>query len=393
MDLRALGVVIEPVLTVLQVLPALDGGGVERGTLEVAATLAQRGHRSLVISAGGRHVARLETAGSRHIDWPIGAKSPLTLRWVRRLRRLLLEEQVSILHARSRLPAWVAWLAWRGLPPERRPRFLTTVHGLYSVNYYSAVMTRGERIIAVSDAARDYVLANYPGVEPERIAVIHRGVDTAVYSTGYHPDMTWQANWYRHYPETRDKYVITLPARLTRRKGVLDFIDVILGLKQRGIPAHGLIVGGIPGGREAGFTKECRRRIAAAGLAESITLTGYREDLREILAISGAVVCLARHPEAFGRTVAEALSLGRPVAGYAHGGVGEQLQSMFPAGRVSVGDVDAVCGRLSDWYVAAPRPAANRHYTLEMMLAATLDVYQEMAGDGRGAAFGSFRCD
>ena len=174
-----MGGVIEPVLTVLQVLPALDGGGVERGTLEVAAALAQRGHRSLVISAGGRHVDRLEAAGSRHIAWPIGAKTPLVLRWVRPLRRLLLEERVDILHARSRLPAWVAWLAWRGLPPERRPRFLTTVHGLYSVNAYSAVMTRGERIIAVSDTARDYVLANYPGVEPERIAVIHRGVDTA----------------------------------------------------------------------------------------------------------------------------------------------------------------------------------------------------------------------
>jgi glycosyltransferase involved in cell wall biosynthesis len=385
-DLRTVGVVIEPVLTVLQVLPALNGGGVERGTLEVAAALAQRGHRSLVISAGGRHVPRLEAAGSRHITWPIGAKSPLTLRWVRRLQRLLLEEKVTILHARSRLPAWVGWLAWRGLPPECRPHFLTTVHGLYSVNSYSAVMTRGERIVAVSDTARDYVLASYPGVEPEQIAVIHRGVDTAVYSNGYHPDTTWLVNWYRQYPETRGKYVVTLPGRLTRRKGVLDFIDVMQGLKQGGIPAHGLIVGDLPSGRKAGFTNGCRRRIAAAGLESSITLTGYREDLREILAISGAVVSLARQPEAFGRTVVEALSLGRPVAGYAHGGVGEQLQSMFPAGRVPVGDVDAVCGRLAAWYAAAPRPAANHRYTLERMIAATLDVYHEMVGDRYGPA-------
>jgi len=383
------GVVIEPILTVLQVLPALNGGGVERGTLEVAAALAQRGHRSLVISAGGRHVDRLEAAGSRHIACPVGAKTPLALRWVRLLRRLLLEEQVAILHARSRLPAWVAWLAWRSLPPERRPRFLTTVHGLYSVNFYSSVMTRGERIIAVSDTARDYVLANYPGVEPERIAVIYRGVDTAEYFTGYHPDTAWLANWYRHYPETRGKYVITLPGRLTRGKGVLDFVAVVQGLKQRGIPVHGLLVGDIPADREAGFMNECRRRIAVAGLEESITLAGYREDLRDILAISGAVLSLSWHPEAFGRTVAEALSLGRPVAGYAHGGVGEQLQAMFPEGRVSVGDVDAVCGRLADWYDAAPGPAANHRYTLEKMLADTLDLYQVMAGDRHGSAFGS----
>jgi len=383
------GVVIEPILTVLQVLPALNGGGVERGTLEVAAALAQRGHRSLVISAGGRHVDRLEAAGSRHIACPVGAKTPLALRWVRLLRRLLLEEQVAILHARSRLPAWVAWLAWRSLPPERRPRFLTTVHGLYSVNFYSSVMTRGERIIAVSDTARDYVLANYPGVEPERIAVIYRGVDTAEYFTGYHPDTAWLANWYRHYPETRGKYVITLPGRLTRGKGVLDFVAVVQGLKQRGIPVHGLLVGDIPADREAGFMNECRRRIAVAGLEESITLAGYREDLRDILAISGAVLSLSWHPEAFGRTVAEALSLGRPVAGYAHGGVGEQLQAMFPEGRVSVGDVDAVCGRLADWYDATPGPAANHRYTLEKMLADTLDLYQVMAGDRHGSAFGS----
>jgi glycosyltransferase involved in cell wall biosynthesis len=375
------GIDIEPVLTILQVLPALDGGGVERGTLEVAAALTQRGHRSLVISAGGRHVERLEAAGSRHVTWPVGAKSLLTLRWVRRLRQLLLEERVDILHARSRLPAWVAWLAWRGLSPERRPRFLTTVHGLYSVNAYSAVMTRGERIIAVSDTAREYVLANYPGVEPARVAVIHRGVDTAVYSPGYRPDTAWLATWCRHYPQTRGKYVITLPGRLTRRKGVLDFIDVVQGLRARGIPAHGLIVGGLPAGRETGIMKVCRQRIAATGLEESVTLTGYREDLREILAISGAVVSLAQHPEAFGRTVAEALSLGRPVAGYAHGGVGEQLQAMFPAGRVAAGDVAAIGARLAEWYVSAPRPVVNRRYTLEQMQASTLDLYQEMAGN------------
>jgi glycosyltransferase involved in cell wall biosynthesis len=383
------GVITERRLTVLQVLPALDGGGVERGTLEVGAALARRGHRSLVISAGGRHVARLEAAGSRHISWPIGVKSPLTLRWVKPLRWLLLQESVTILHARSRLPAWVAWLAWRGLPPASRPRFLTTVHGLYSVNFYSAVMTRGERIIAVSETARNYILANYPGVEPDRVAVIQRGVDTAVYSPGYYPDPRWLVDWYRRYPQTREKFVITLPGRLTRRKGVLDFIEVVQCLKLGGIPVHGLIVGELPTARENGFANECRRRMAAAGLEESITLTGYREDLREILAISGAIVALSRQPEAFGRTVAEALSLGRPVAGYAHGGVDEQLQAMFPAGRVSVGDTAAVCGRLAEWYAAAPRPAANRRYTLETMLAATLDVYREMAGDECGPVCGS----
>lgn len=380
-DLRTLGGDIAPRLTVLQVLPALEGGGVERGTLEVAAALVQGGHRSLVMSAGGRLVARLEAEGSRHIAWPIGAKSPLALRWVRPLRRLLQEEDVAILHARSRLPAWLAWLAWRGMPAARRPRFVTTVHGLYSVNAYSAVMTRGERIIAVSETARDYVLAAYPRVAPERVTVIPRGVDTHTYAPGYHPPAGWLADWFRQYPETRGKYLVTLPGRLTRRKGVLDFLDVVRNLGRRGIPAHGLIVGDIPAGRQTGFMQEFRRRLAADGLAASITLTGYREDVRDILAMSAAVLCLSHHPEAFGRTVAEALSLGRPVAGYAHGGVGEQLQALFPAGRVPVGDVAAVCARLAEWHAAAPRPAANTRYTLETMLTATLELYQAMAAE------------
>jgi len=380
-DLHALGCTIETPLTVLQLLPALDGGGVERGTLEVAAALGHAGHRSLVMSGGGRLVSQLEAKGSRHIAWPIGVKSPLTLRWVSRLRRLLQEEGVTVLHARSRLPAWVAWLAWRGLSPECRPRFVTTVHGLYSVNAYSAVMTRGERIIAVSETARDYVLAEYPRVAPERVSVIHRGVDTDRYSHGYQPPAHWLADWYGRYPQTRGKYIVTLPGRVTRRKGVLDFLDVLQRLRQQGVPAHGLVVGELPAGRHAGFMTELRRRLASDGLAAAITLTGYREDLREILAISDAVLSLAHHPEAFGRTVAETLSLGRPVAGYAHGGVGEQLQALFPAGRVPVGDVAAVCARLAAWHAGAPRPAANDLYTLARMCASTLDLYRSLAAE------------
>jgi glycosyltransferase involved in cell wall biosynthesis len=376
-------------LTVVQMLPALEGGGVERGALEVATALAQRGHRSLVMSAGGRYVARLEAGGSRHIPWPIGAKSPLTLRWVGRVRRFLLQENVDILHVRSRLPAWVAWLAWRALPPERRPRFLTTVHGLYSVSSYSAVMMKGERILAVSDAARDYILANYAAVPPQRVVVIHRGVDSAAYPAGYTPEGKWRARWYGQYPATCGKYLVTLPGRLTRRKGMRDFIAVVQHLAQRGIPVHGLAVGAFPAGRRARFLAECRQWIAAAGLQETITLTGYREDLREILAISGAVLSLAHHPEAFGRTVAEALSLGRPVAGYAHGGVGEQLAALFPAGAVAVGDVAGICARLAEWYAAAPHPAVNRLYTLERMLDSTLDLYREMAEDRRDHTVGN----
>ena len=130
-------------LTVLQLLPELDSGGVERGTLEVAEALVGAGHRSLVMSAGGRMVPALEAGGSEHLAWNIGHKSPFTARFVPRLRRLLRECSVDIVHARSRVPAWVAYLAWRGMPPGRRPRFVTTAHGVYSVNAFSEIMVRG----------------------------------------------------------------------------------------------------------------------------------------------------------------------------------------------------------------------------------------------------------
>ena len=236
----------EPVnrrLTVLQVVPALQGGGVERSTLEVAAALVRNGHRSLVISAGGRLVPELLTAGSEHVCWPIGRKSPLTLRLVPRLRRLLLREGVDILHARSRLPAWIAWLAWRGMHLDRQPRFVTTVHGLNSVNAYSAVMLRGTRIIAVSGSTRDYLLQHYPGVEPERITVIPRGVDPAVFAPDYQPGTAWLAAWQRQYPQLQNSYLLTLPGRVSRRKGIYDFLDIVAALAARGVSVHGLVVG------------------------------------------------------------------------------------------------------------------------------------------------------
>src|SRR4030042_6127656 len=132
-------------LTLLQLLPALESGGVERGTLEVAQTLVEHGHRALVMSAGGRQVASRVASGAEHFAWPIGEKSFKTLLLVGKLRKFLLEQKVDIIHARSRVPAWIAWLAWRGMNPAPRPRFVTTVHGPYSVSAYSAVVARVER--------------------------------------------------------------------------------------------------------------------------------------------------------------------------------------------------------------------------------------------------------
>lgn len=366
-------------MTVLQLLPALDGGGVERGTLEVAAALTRAGHRSLVISRGGRLVAALERSGSMHFRWAIGRKSPLTLALVPALRRLLREQCVDILHARSRVPAWVAWLAWRGMPNTARPAFVTTVHGLYSVNRYSAVMVRGERIIAVSDVVRDYIARHYPETDIGRVQVIHRGVDPNAYPHGYRPPRAWLTDWQRAHPELAGKRILTLAGRLSPGKGHHDLIELLAALGDRGYPAHGLAVGDP---RNPKDPYPARLAAAAARRDVALTILGHRRDLREIMAISDLVVAPSRHPESFGRTVLEALSLGVPTIGYDHGGVGEILRECYPAGRVANGDIAALTATASELLARPIAVAAGNPFTLERMLKLTLALYTELGARG-----------
>lgn len=364
-------------LSVAQMLPALDGGGVERGALEVAQALVRRGHRSVVIAAGGRLVEELLQTGSEHLCWPIGHKSPLTLRWVLPLRRWLREQRIDILHARSRLPAWIAWLAWRGMDPACRPRLVTTVHGLYSVSAYSAIMTRGERVIAVSDTVRDYLARHYPKLSAERVQVIYRGVDPVAFPYGYRPAPTWLARWYADYPHLRDAFVITLPGRLTRLKGHEDFIRLLARLKAQGLPVRGLIVGG-EDPRRRRYAQTLRQQVTALRLAEDIIFTGQRADIRDIYAASNLVLSLSTKPESFGRTVLEALSLGVPVIGYDHGGVGEVLGQVYPRGRVSLSDATALERRVMEFSGAAPKVAHQQLFPLRRMLDETLALYENL---------------
>lgn len=364
-------------LTVLQILPNLDGGGVERGTLEVAAELVRKGHRSLVISGGGRMVDELLAGGSEHICWAVGRKSLAVLQYVRPLRKFIRDQRVDIIHLRSRLPAWIALLAWRGLPENQRPHWVSTVHGLHSVSRYSAIVTRGERVIAVSEAVRDYILENYPNTPEDRIRVIHRGVDRNAFPVGYQPSGTWLESWAKQYPLLSDKKLLTLAGRLTRLKGHHAFVDLIFELKKQGLPVHGLVVGGEDPRRKA-YAAEIREKVSQLGLVADITFTGHRTDMREIYAISDLVFSLSSKPESFGRTVVEALSLGTPVVGYDHGGVSEILRRIYPQGAVPVDDqcrlLAVTAGLLKN-----PRSVADFvDFTRQEMLDKTLAVYQEL---------------
>lgn len=364
-------------LTVVQILPALNAGGVERGTLEVGKHLVEHGHRSIVISAGGRLVEQLTREGSEHVQWDIGSKRLWTLRLIPRLRRFLRDHRVDILHLRSRMPAWVAYFAWLSLPKDQRPHLVTTVHGPYSVNSYSAVMTKGERVIVISEMIRDYVLRNYPACEPNKLRLIYRGVDPQAFPHGHKPSADWLDAWHRQHPQTVGKQLITLPARITRWKGQEDLIEIMRQLKASHPNAHGLIVGE-PHPRRRAFFDELKEKVQAAGLNDAIRFVGHRADLREIMAISAIVLSLSREPEAFGRTTVEALSLGVPVIGYGHGGVGEQLAAILPEGAVPPGDIATATRRIARWLDNPPRVPETQPFTLQRMLNDTLDVYLEL---------------
>jgi len=370
-------------LTVLQVLPALESGGVERGVLEVAEGLVAAGHRSLVISAGGRMVAELVNRGSEHFETALGTKSPLTLRHVFWLRKLMIEQRVDVVDIHSRMPGWITWLAWKSLPAAKRPALISTVHGLHSVGFYSSIMCRGEHVIAVSETVREYVRKNDRFVPEEQLHLIHRGIDGHEYPRGFQPDDAWKSEFFRQFPRTRDQPLLTLAGRLTRLKGHTDLLHLLARLRDRGIAAHGLIVGGTDP-RKAAYADEMQALAASLNLSDHVTFTGHRSDLKQIYAISSIVLSLSSTPESFGRTVAEALSIGTPVVGYNHGGVAEILAAQFPAGAVETGNLDALTETVASILARKPSPVPGPNvFEKEIMLRKTLDVYEMVCGKCR----------
>jgi glycosyltransferase involved in cell wall biosynthesis len=364
-------------LTVVQILPALDAGGVERGTVEVARALVEAGHRAIVVSRGGRQVSALDSAGAEHVALDIGRKSPWTLRHALPLARLLAESGAQILHARSRLPAWIG-MAARRILGGRAPHFVTTVHGPYSVNAYSAVMTRSERVIAISRFIADYLRANYPRLEERRIRVIPRGVSPEEFPRGYQPPAAWRERWRREHPQLSGRALLLFPARITRWKGQQDFIELIGRLRDRGEDVHGLLVGGLDD-RRNGFLRELQRQVRERKLEDRVSMLGHRDDIREIMSVSRAVLVMTGVPEAFGRTALESVSLGVPVIGYAHGGTTEILRSTFPGGLVPPGDIDAAADRVAAVLRQPPDIIPRHPFSLRRMLDDTLALYQELA--------------
>lgn len=383
-------------LTVVQLLPELNAGGVERSTLEIAAALCDAGHRAIVVSAGGMLVPALQAIGAEHIALPIGRKSPLTLRYIPGLRKLFHETRADIVHARSRLPAWLAVAALRGM--DAPPRFVTTMHGLNSPGRYSGVMLRCERTICVSETVCAYALQHYPDTDPARLTVIPRGVDPAMFSTHMDvgsadrrmehlrpceagPDADWRATFLARHPQVDGGRVLLMPARGTRLKGHAHALRLLAQLRADGIDARLLLAGVEQPGRER-YLAELHAQADALGLHDAVAFTAPLADIRELYALSDVVLQLSDKPEAFGRTVIEALCSGRAVLGWDRGGVGELLRELFPDGTVAFADADGLvtCAKA---LLAAPRPTIPLpdRYTLARMQSDTLALYANLVAE------------
>jgi len=368
-------------ITVLQLLPELEGGGVERGTLEMGRYLVEQGHRSLVISGGGRLVKQLEGEGSVHIQWNIGRKSPRSLKYIGALRKLMLEEQVDVLHMRSRMPAWIGYFAWSSIPVKKRPALVTTFHGFYSVNSYSAIMTKGAKVIAVSEGIRDHIQLRY-GIT-DKITTIYRGVDERLFNP--------EAVSSKRIEKLRQQWgistkspVIMLPGRLTRLKGQTVFLESLKLLNSMDYQA--ILVGDVE--ENPGYTSELRTVIKNYGLEDRVKFVGHCDDMAAAFQIVDLVLsATSNEPEAFGRTTVEAMAMGKPVIATAHGGSLETVVDGETGWLVPPSDPYAMTGALKEAlnnkdkceeYGRAGQLRVNKLFTLNSMCRQTMELYWQM---------------
>lgn len=390
--------------TILQIIPRLDTGGAELSTVEVTSAITAAGGRALIATAGGRLAPEIERQGGRIIPLPADTKNPLVMaRNVARLVEIGRREQVSIIHARSRAPAWSALAAARRLAVP----FVTTYHGAYNETsalkrLYNGVMARGDEVIANSGFTRDLILARYGGRDPGlagRIRVIHRGIDVSAFDAAAIEPQRIEALRRAWGLEPRHRVVLQ-PARLTAWKGQADLIAAIARLEVG--PDLRVVLAGDAQGRD-GYVAALEARIAASGLGSVVSLVGHCADMPAAYALARVTVIASVEPEAFGRTATEAQAAGCPVIATAIGAPPETVLAQPSVPRE----------RITGWLVPPAEPGAlaaaletalglsdddrrrmggrarehvARHFSLAGMQAQTLEVYDRLLGASPGTA-------
>jgi glycosyltransferase involved in cell wall biosynthesis len=365
---------------ILQLLPALNEGGVERGVVEINRELVRRGVRNTVISAGGRLAPQIDTDGGRHIALDVKSKNLLTVPLrVRRLRALIAELNPDIIHVRSRVPAWLVRLANRN---PRRP-VVSTVHGFYSVNAYSRIMTRADRVICVSQAAVDYVRTNYDTPE-SIIRLVHRGIDPIAFDPA-----RLDADFVRDFKARHalnGRFVVLAVGRITSLKGYLELIEAA-AIARNALPNPAslavVIVGGVQQGQEA-YAAELRARVTRLKLDDAVIFAGSQTRMAEIYDAADVVVsCNTSKPETFGRSMVEALAMNRPVIATRHGGALDIMQEGVTGWLVEPGDITGLAAGLvkaAQTRLTGLRASALERFSLDVMVEKNLAIYRDVLG-------------
>ena len=368
---------------ILQVLPTLRSGGVERGTIEMAQAIKKAGGKAIVASEGGAMVSQLSRSDILHVHLPLASKNPFTIwRNSKRLARLIKKYEIDVIHARSRAPAWSAWLATQGTACK----FMTTFHGTYGLKgrfkpWYNSIMTRGERVIAISHFIAEHIMAHYI-LDAARIRIIHRGVDLKMFNPFTHsPHRMIEITKEWRLPE--DLPLILFPGRITRWKGQDVFLRALAALPHRNFFA--VILGDDKG--HVTFREELEQMIVTLGLEGHVRLARHTHYISEAYMLARVVVATSVEPEAFGRVVLEAQAMGKPVIATNQGGPQETVVHDVTGWLIEPGNDEVLSHCIhhaltldddSLHWMAEQAIVHARQFSLEMMCEKTLGVYKEL---------------
>ena len=371
--------------SIIQVLPALNQGGVERGSIEIASALQKAGIPNYVISAGGKMVPELERLGVEHITLPADTKNPFKI-WLnaKKMAQIFKEKNAGLIHVRSRAPAWSVKLASQktGIP------FIASYHGVYGIKppvkkLYNQVMLQGKKVIAVSNHVKKHILDNYKCSE-DKIIVIHRGADVEKFN----PDLVSveQINALKQqYQIPLDKPVITLVGRLTNWKGQKVLLKACTKMRHQDFVC--LFVGSDQGRTE--YHKELEQM--AQNLKQQVIFVEACQEMPTLYAASDVVVAPSLEPEAFGRVITEAQAMKRIVVAAAHGGACESIQDGVSGFLTPVGDENALANAL-DKILDMPieektklqegaHTSVQKNFTIQKMCDKTLALYKTFLTD------------
>lgn len=372
-------------MKVLQVLPELGAGGVERTARDIARALTAAGHSAFAASAGGPLAAEIEEMGGVHYALPLASKNPLVWRQsAAQLSRIIRAENIDIVHARSRAPARPALWAAR----KTGAKFITTYHGIYNARgpakrRYNSIMARGQHVIANSEYTKAHIIKEH-GTAADKITAIARGVDLAAFPLTLAAPRI--AALRAHWGVSPDERVLLLPGRLTRWKGQAEAIKAMDGTNDLT-----LVIQGDAQGRSA-YTAELKALIHTVNAR--IIIAPPHSDMAAAYAASFGVMSASTDPEAFGRVTAEGCAMGKPVIATAHGGTleildvdpatGESALGLLAAPR-DIASLSAQIRRLAamsaqdaESFALPAQRRARRLFTNSAMCAATLEVYRRV---------------